>query len=278
MNYYERFVGDFQRDTGHLSCTEIGVYDRLLDHYYATEIPLPKDYTDLCRISRAMDKIEQKAVRRVADEFFPVAEDGMRHNARADKEIAKAANRIKSAKENGKKGGRPPKDKPEPSESANPPETHQKPTRFQSANPPETHSGVHHMPCTTVNQNPLASGVPTSTVVAPENENPLAPESGDLSPVARVCRGLKAMGYGDTSPHDAKLLSLLGAGLTPDEILAAGQDGKGKAKGFRWVLATAEGRRRDADNVKPLPAAKASRHTGFEKIDYRAGIGEDGRF
>ena len=83
MNYYERFVGDFQRDTGHLSCTEIGVYDRLLDHYYATEIPLPKDYTDLCRISRAMDKIEQKAVRRVADEFSPVAEDGMRHNARA---------------------------------------------------------------------------------------------------------------------------------------------------------------------------------------------------
>ena len=89
MNYYERFVGDFQRDTGHLSCTEIGVYDRLLDHYYATEIPLPVDHADLCRISRAMDKLEQKAVKRIADEFFPIAEDGMRHNARADKEISK---------------------------------------------------------------------------------------------------------------------------------------------------------------------------------------------
>ena len=89
MNYYERFVGDFQRDTGHLSCTEVGVYDRLLDHYYATENPIPADAADLCRIARAMDRAEQKAVRRVAEEFFPLGEDGLRHNARADREIAK---------------------------------------------------------------------------------------------------------------------------------------------------------------------------------------------
>jgi len=82
MNYYERYVGDFQRDTGHLSCAEIGVYDRLLDHYYGTEEPLPSNHADLCRIARAMDKIEQKAVKRVADEFFHIGDDGLLHKGR----------------------------------------------------------------------------------------------------------------------------------------------------------------------------------------------------
>ncbi|OQA32201.1 MAG: hypothetical protein BWY57_02138 [Betaproteobacteria bacterium ADurb.Bin341] len=144
MNYYERYIGDFQRDTGHLSCAEVGVYDRLLDHYYATETPLPKGYSDLCRIARAMDKNEQKAVKRIADEFFPIGTDGLRHQARTDREIVKAQNRIGAAKENGKKGGRPPKTKPDD----NPNKTQEKPNGFQSANPPETHAGVHHTPYT----------------------------------------------------------------------------------------------------------------------------------
>lgn len=242
MNYYERYVGDYQRDTGHLSCTEIGVYDRLLDHYYATEIPLPFEHAGLCRIARAMDKIEQNAVRRIADEFFPVGDDGMRHNARADKEITKAANRIKAAKENGKKGGRPPNDKPNGDQSDNPPETQEKPTGFQSANPPETHSGVHHMPCTTVNPKPPpVSGVPSST---------------GGTPAGAVCARLRSEAkIADAVPHHPKLLALLDAGLTEDEIVAAGMGARGK--GFAWVLATAEGRRRDAAGVLALPSDRA---------------------
>lgn len=142
MNYYERYVGDFQRDTGHLSCAEIGVYDRLLDHYYGTEEPLPSNHADLCRIARAMDKIEQKAVKRVADEFFHIGDDGLLHNSRADVEVAKAQARINAAKENGKKGGRPPNFKANDNQT----QTQQKPIGFQSANPAETHPGVHHTP------------------------------------------------------------------------------------------------------------------------------------
>ena len=36
MNYYERHLGDYARDTGHLSMLEHGAYSLLLDRYYAT--------------------------------------------------------------------------------------------------------------------------------------------------------------------------------------------------------------------------------------------------
>lgn len=99
----------------------------------------------------------------------------------------------------------------------------------------------------------IARAISDSTVVSPGDDNQPA-----QSPVARVCLGLKAMGYGDTNPHDPKLAALLDAGMTPEELLSAGEYGRGKSKGFRWVLATAEGRRRDAENVKPLPAKAAA--------------------
>lgn len=41
MKFYKRFPSDIQIKTGHLSPAEFGCYDRLLDHYYATEVPLP---------------------------------------------------------------------------------------------------------------------------------------------------------------------------------------------------------------------------------------------
>ena len=94
MNYYRRYVGDYMRDTADLSLAEHGAYTVLLDHYYATEQPLPGDFMAVCRICRAMTPEEQAAVRVVADRFFPVADDGMRHNVRADEEIGIAQGAI----------------------------------------------------------------------------------------------------------------------------------------------------------------------------------------
>lgn len=42
-------------------------------------------------------------------------------------------------------------------------------------------------------------------------------------------------------------------GLSEDEIVAAGHYAKSKGAGFAYALATAEGRRRDAAKVAPLP-------------------------
>lgn len=109
MNFYKRFMGDYGKDTAHLSLAEHGAYTLLLDHYYSTELPLPAEYPALYRICRAFEKAEQRAVNAVADAFFPVGEDGLRTNARADRQMSDDKNRIESARDNGKKGGRPKK-------------------------------------------------------------------------------------------------------------------------------------------------------------------------
>lgn len=89
MNYYKHYLGDYARDTAHLSLLEHGAYRVLLDTYYATEKSLPADQASLYRICKAFSAAERKAVDLVADQFFPVNGDGSRHNVRADEEIAK---------------------------------------------------------------------------------------------------------------------------------------------------------------------------------------------
>lgn len=157
MNFYERYCGDYGRDTGDLSLAQHGAYTLMLDHYYATEKPLPADQASLNRICRAMNKAEQDAVRVVADRFFPVGEDGLRHNRRADEEIADAQPRIAAARANGRNGGRPRK-------------TQQKPSGFQDKNPPgnpaETHAGDHHAPRPSESNTPPApaGGAPDGAI------------------------------------------------------------------------------------------------------------------
>lgn len=91
MNYYRRYIGDYQRDTAHLTLCEHGAYAVLLDAQYGTSQPLPSDYPSLYRLCRAMEPHEQAAVRSVADQFFPMTDGGKRSNPRAEKELAKAA-------------------------------------------------------------------------------------------------------------------------------------------------------------------------------------------
>jgi len=97
MNWYPRYPGDYMRDTAHLSLVQHGVYNVLLDHYYATGGPLPDSANDLIRICRAFTPEEQQAVKLVADQFFPINGDGLRHNKRADNEVAKSAARSEKA-------------------------------------------------------------------------------------------------------------------------------------------------------------------------------------
>lgn len=90
MNFYKHYLGDYARDTQGLSLIEHGAYRVLLDHCYATEKPLPADLREVYRVAGAMTTLERKAVGKVADAFFPVCEDGLRHNARCDDELADA--------------------------------------------------------------------------------------------------------------------------------------------------------------------------------------------
>lgn len=106
MNYYRRFMGDYAKKTAALSLAEHGAYSLLLDEYYSTETPLPAEHEALFRLCRAMTAIEQDAVRSVADRFFKVEADGLRHNERADEEIAKAQATIAKQRESGAESAR----------------------------------------------------------------------------------------------------------------------------------------------------------------------------
>lgn len=88
MNFYKHYIGDFQRDTGHLSLTQRGAYLCLMHHYYATEKPLPNDHASLCRIAGAIDKAEREAVRFVMG-FFQAVDSGLMHK-RIEAELEKA--------------------------------------------------------------------------------------------------------------------------------------------------------------------------------------------
>jgi uncharacterized protein YdaU (DUF1376 family) len=97
VNYFELYPGDYLRDTTRLTLIEHGAYLRLLMAYYAEETPLPAEYSELYVIVSAVSAADKAAVKKVADRFFPVDEDGSRHNGRADDEIAKAAERMEGA-------------------------------------------------------------------------------------------------------------------------------------------------------------------------------------
>lgn len=111
MNFYPHHIGDYLTATAHLSWMEDCAYRRLLDLYYSREQAIPGDVVQAARLCRATTKDERKAVETVLAEFFTLTERGWTH-ARCEEEIVKAAEAAERARQNGKRGGRPPKEKP----------------------------------------------------------------------------------------------------------------------------------------------------------------------
>ena len=88
MNFFNLYIGDYQRDTGTLTLAEHGAFILMLQHHYATEKPIPTG-KDLYCLLRANSKAEREAVDAVARRFWAVTPDGL-VNARAGEEIARA--------------------------------------------------------------------------------------------------------------------------------------------------------------------------------------------
>lgn len=86
MNYYERHLGDYVKDTAHLTMLEQGAYNLLLDRYYGTETGIPAD--QVYRVTRASTKQEKAAVNSVLKEFFKL-KAGTWIKDRCDQEIAR---------------------------------------------------------------------------------------------------------------------------------------------------------------------------------------------
>lgn len=96
MNYYKRHLGDYAKDTGHLSVTEHGVFTLLLDHYYATEKPIPDSLCE--RIAKAYADHERDACKNVLEWFF-IRQGDLWINAKAESVISDSRDKSLKAKE-----------------------------------------------------------------------------------------------------------------------------------------------------------------------------------
>lgn len=76
MHHYPFNIGDYRKDTPHLSLIQHGAYRQLLDWCYASEKALPTDPDMLCRICGAVTKPEREAVTSVLEEFFSLEPEG----------------------------------------------------------------------------------------------------------------------------------------------------------------------------------------------------------
>jgi len=67
MYYYQHHIGDYRKDTSHLSLIEHGIYRQLLDLYYITEKPLDKKSI---RLIGARTDQEIATAELILNEFF----------------------------------------------------------------------------------------------------------------------------------------------------------------------------------------------------------------
>jgi uncharacterized protein YdaU (DUF1376 family) len=125
MHYYQFNIGDYIKNTLHLSVMEDIAYRRLLDLYYDSEQPIPND---IPRVSRRL-RMDCEVVQSVLNEFFELTESGYR-NHRADLEISDYHDYLAKQKANGLKGGRPKKTQLKP--TVNPDLTQNNPKHKQT--------------------------------------------------------------------------------------------------------------------------------------------------
>ena len=83
MHYYQHHIGDYRKDTSHLTLLEHGIYRQLLDLYYISEKPLD---ANALRLICARTDEEQAMAMQLLNEFFTKKGDKYFH-ARCDNEI-----------------------------------------------------------------------------------------------------------------------------------------------------------------------------------------------
>ena len=96
MHYYTFNIGDYRRDTSHLTLLEHGIYRQLIDTYYLSEKPLDKDLSALMRSHCVRSAEEMQALENVLKDFFEVSDEGYFHKG-CDRNIAAYAKKSRMA-------------------------------------------------------------------------------------------------------------------------------------------------------------------------------------
>lgn len=265
MNYYEHHIGDYAQATSHLSFVEDAAYSRLIRKYYAEEKPLPADMKAVQRLVGARTKEERQAVADILDEFFELEADGW-HNKRCEAEIARYHGKQEKARA-----------------SAEARWSKRNATAMRTHS--ETDANAFRTQCEgNAHQSPVASRQSPDVNPKPHSASCTQPESHEQPAASTrkgiVCGMLRKAGMADAAPHyltDETWDSIL-TKRTDEEIVEVAKAKMaarpGQRTGLKYIAPAL------LEDPAPVAAstAKASRHTGFDQIDYRAGVGADGRF
>lgn len=181
MHYYQFNIADYRKDTGHLSPMEHFIYRQLIDWYYLDEEPIPAETQLVMRRLGLVTDSDKSNLQNVLSDFFERTEQGYMHS-RIEEELEKYRAKADTARENGKKGGRPRKQALSSGRG-----TKKKPKKTQpviSGNPEETGSKANQEPITN-NQEPRTNALP-----------PLPPKGAWAPP-----QGIDAKAWGEFEQH-----------------------------------------------------------------------------
>ena len=151
MHYYDFHIADYRKDTQHLSPIEHYIYRSLIDWYFLDESPITQNNpTVIRRLSLGSTPDAEALINGVFADFFEL-KDGFWHHHRIDSMLADYRARTDVNRQNGKKGGRPPK------KGAETPKIEPKETQSVNfANPTESESNPNQEPITN-NQEPITN-------------------------------------------------------------------------------------------------------------------------
>jgi len=106
MHYYKFNIAGWTLSTSHLSLVEEAVYFRLINYYYDTEKPIPKETHSVFRRLRLGN--DSDIANTILNEFFTLTDKGWVHS-RCEENLKEYRKTAKKNKLNGSKGGRPSK-------------------------------------------------------------------------------------------------------------------------------------------------------------------------
>ncbi|MEN5285547.1 YdaU family protein [Stenotrophomonas lactitubi] len=274
MIYFEMYPGDYLKDTTRLSLVEHGAYFKLMLAYYAEEQALPESLAELHIIAGAISAGDKAAVKKVAERYFPVAEDGLRHSKRCDEQIATAQTRIADGQ-----GRREDKRAAEAERQAR---TRARRTMLfeDLRNVGVVPSGLASMAelkalhithvtgdegvtldllsrVTSHGESRVTGGVNTGVNTGNQTPDPrsITPDTslhaqGSLSGASdagRACVLMRQAGCHSTNPSHPDLIAALDEGVTPQELADTAAEGLTRsppvAKPFPWAIQTARSRK-----------------------------------
>lgn len=233
MNYWPRWINAIRKRTAELSLIEMGAYDRLLDHYYAEEKPLPGDPERCYRLAGAVTKAEQEAVRYVLQKFFVLKGDA-HHNERADDELSVGQKKIEAAQSNGKRGGRPKGSQKKPT---NKPDGFSEETHDETSPSPSL-GGVEPNGSTP----PASGGDCFGEYIPPEGFDAALPGIR----YGEVAGAIRRAGLAALDPGYPLFRALVDAGATAPEFLAFVDEALTKDQPFKWLIGAVSGERKRA--------------------------------